>query len=251
MKLVQHVISVLVLSQLLPGAASAQLVPPPQDLFLHVYQKVDFCCGKIDDNMSGFDFWASHSRHELAWVDTPGDQIVSDALTVEAWVLWEGSDFEEAQAATGVDMDRMTLFCGQKSYGFQRNTNGWTFFLQTSSGAFSDTGSIPLPLGEWAHLAATYDGAMIRTFLNGVEQTVTAASGTIPALGDAFPEQCSYATHEAQPGPPSDIYASGIGPYPRQRSWRMRAFSSMAPSPVWWVIGHWTDPRTRHRPRTR
>jgi len=211
MTLAQKSVSSLLLTLLVMGSADAQLVPPSQDHYLHVYQKVDFCCGKIDDNMSGFDFWASHSQHEIAWVQNPGNLIVSETLTVEAWVLWEGSDFEEAQAATGVNMDRMTLFCGQKSYGFQRNANGWTFFLQTGSGAFPDTGIIPLPLGEWAHLAATYDGAMIRTFLNGVEQTVTAASGTIPALGDAFPELCSYGTHEVQPGPPGDIFGIGLG----------------------------------------
>jgi len=180
--------------------AEAQLLPPEQDYYLHVYQRVNFCCGAVDDAKNGIDQWAFGARHEFAWVETPGDLIVSDALTVETWVLWEGSDFEEVQAASGVDMDKMTLFCGQRAYGFQRRSfgaEGWTFFLQTDTATYPDTGVIPLPLGEWAHLAATYDGSMIRTFLNGVQQTQTAASGAIPELGDAFGEHCTTDRPEA------------------------------------------------------
>ena len=57
-------------------------------------------------------------------------------------------------------------------------------------------------------LAATYDGAMIRTFLNGVEQSATAASGSIPVLGDAFPQRCDYSFST---GPPSEIFGIGLG----------------------------------------
>ena len=93
MKLAHKAIAILVLTLSLVGYANAQLVPPAQDLYLHVYQKADFCCGNDD--------WGIVSQHELAWVDTPGNLIVSNALTVEAWVLWEGSDFEEVQGSHG------------------------------------------------------------------------------------------------------------------------------------------------------
>jgi len=182
MKLVHQVTSVLVLSLLLPGAANAQLVPPQQDHFLHFWQRPEGALG-VD---------------QFAYVDTPGNLIVSNALTVEAWVFWEGTDWQELQAATGADLDFMTLLCGQRAYAFQyRSTNpvdhptpeGWTFFLQTDTQTVSDTGLIPLPLNQWAHLAATYDGTAVRVFLNGVQQAAVAATGNIPVLGD-FSHEC-------------------------------------------------------------
>ena len=111
-------------------------------------------------------------------METPGDLTVSDALTVEAWVLWDGIDLEEIQLATGIDLNRMTLFCGQKrcvrfllpNARAIAEVEGWTFFLQTDSNLVLDAGNIPLPIGEWAHLAATYDGATVKTFLNGILQ---------------------------------------------------------------------------------
>ena len=182
------------------GADSLPLVvnpgvglPPDQDYYLHFSQF----------RVTG----------EAAWAPTPGELVVSDTLTVEAWVLWEGSDFEEFQAATGIDRDQMSLFCGQRAYGFQYRfdgAEGWTFFLQTDEEVVRNTGQIPLPLGEWSHLAATYDGGVIRTFLNGVQQTATAVSGSIPSLGDAFPEQCNFNGRFGD-GFASEVFGIGLG----------------------------------------
>jgi len=206
MKFAPLAVRVLILSLLLLGTASAQLVPPPQDAYLHFTQRADFG----DPNVPPF----AEAIHELAGVETPGDLTVSDALTVEAWVLWEDSDWEEAQAATGIDTDTMTLFCGQGAYGFhyrQHTAPGWTFFLQTDSAVDSILGTIPLPLSEWAHIAATFDGATVRTFLNGVLQhEENVIPGSIPVTGDAFPDLCHYGTEGSQ-FPPSQLFGIGLG----------------------------------------
>ena len=97
MTLAHQVIRVLLLTTLMVSTASAQLVPPPQDFYLQLSQQPDGASG-LDD---------------YAYVDTPGTLITGNTLTVEAWVFWEGSDFEEIQTATGTDMDFMTLLCGQ------------------------------------------------------------------------------------------------------------------------------------------
>jgi hypothetical protein len=184
--------------------AEAQLQPPQQDYYLHVSQKII-----LDGGVAAWD----SSGSELAWVETPGNLTVSDALTVEAWVLWDGSDLEELQLATGIDLNRMTLFCGQRAYGFyyrppsQPEVEGWTFFLQTDSAVVLDAGNIPLPIGEWAHLAATYDGATVKTFLNGIFQNERLVSGTIPVVGTK--EECTYFAY--QPGELEVDHVFGIG----------------------------------------
>ena len=175
--------------------------PPEQDHYLFVSRKACYWCEGL--------FRAT--GHDIAWAETSGDLVASDTLTVEAWVLWEGNDLEEFQEATGIDTDRMSLFCGQRAYGFQRRlygAEGWTFFLQTDEEVVRHSGLIPLPSGEWSHLAATYDGTVIRTFLNGAQQSETPASGTIPNLGDAFPDACTYSPEE---GVPSGVFGLGLG----------------------------------------
>ncbi len=94
MKPTNQIVWVLLLSTFLLAFASAtehELMPPEQDYYLHFYQS--------PTGMNG--------RTEIGNTNT------------FAWVLWEGSDFEEFQAATGIDMDQMTLLCGQRAYGFQ------------------------------------------------------------------------------------------------------------------------------------
>jgi len=187
---------------------AAELVPPAQDYYLHVSQKIELSGG-----VAAWDV----SAHELAWVETPGDLTVSDALTVEAWVLWDGSDLEEIQLATGIDLNRMTLFCGQRAYGFYYRSprepdDGWTFFLQTDSQTLLTTHEIPLPIGEWAHLAATYDGATVKTFLNGILQHESPISGTIPVVGTGFQQyDCPYFAYSGGELEVANIFGIGLG----------------------------------------
>jgi len=200
----------LILGVTYPRLAEAQLQPPAQDYYLHFSQSIEL--------RFGFSALGA-APHELAWVETPGDLIVDNALTVEAWVFWDGSDLEELQLASGIDLNRMTLFCGQRAYGFyyrpprEPEPEGWTFLLETDSMTLSDTGNIPLPIGEWAHLAATYDGNTVRTFLNGILQNEGPASGTILNPGTAFKYlECSYSAY--LPGGELDvdsIFGIGLG----------------------------------------
>jgi concanavalin A-like lectin/glucanase superfamily protein len=37
-----------------------------------------------------------------------------------------------------------------------------------------------LPLNAWTHLAATYDGVIVRLFVNGVQAATASAAGTMP-----------------------------------------------------------------------
>jgi hypothetical protein len=51
--------------------------------------------------------------------------------------------------------------------------------VQTQAGAFNTLDGAALAVGAWSHLAATYDGATYRLYINGSQVASVAASGTI------------------------------------------------------------------------
>ncbi len=71
--------------------------------------------------------WFAKKIDDLtAWAEPPGELLVRDVLTIEAWVLWEGGRHEEIAAATGIDIGKGGILCGQRAHGFLRNAYGAT-----------------------------------------------------------------------------------------------------------------------------
>lgn len=90
------------------------------------------------------------------------------AITVEAWV--HPTSYAGFPTIVGND------FLG--SYWFGLNTSGNPRFYPTGGSSFD--APIVVPLNEWTHLAATYDGTTARIFRNGVQvATSSAFSGPI------------------------------------------------------------------------
>ena len=98
--------------------------------------------------------------------------VSSASLAVAAWVNPAGTPSSQAVVAGWED----SYLVGQLPDG----TIGWS--LNTASPGFSwvSTG-IQLPVGQWSHVAVSYDGSIVRTYLNGVLQDAAAASGAISA----------------------------------------------------------------------
>ncbi len=116
-------------------------------------------------------------------VDLGPLDVVGDSLTVAAWVNSDNlfncaaGDCRIFSKATGVATDDHLIMVstittsGGPKLRFRLKTGTETTTLIASTGVLSD--------GTWHHVAATYDGAFMRLFLDGVEVGSTAKTGTI------------------------------------------------------------------------
>ena len=70
-------------------------------------------------------------------------------------------------------------------YGLELGGGNRTdFFVGTASGPLVAIGGTTLPFNQWSHLAITFDGAQVRTYVNGTLVNTQALSATITARGN-------------------------------------------------------------------
>lgn len=107
-----------------------------------------------------------------------GSVNLASGMTLEAWVNPSVSSGTRAVIVKERQVDASYgLFHASPSVpGIKVATDGRTTFAK---------GASALPLNAWSHLAATYDGATLRLFVNGVQVTTsTAAAGPmVPGPG--------------------------------------------------------------------
>lgn len=117
---------------------------------------------------------------------------ITTAITIEAWVY--------ATKNTGVqNVLSKSSNSANNGYIFPRTDNGWAqvvIYFHIAGGWRTLSASYP-SLNAWHHLAATYDGATIRLYINGVQAASSARTGsiTINANPLALGNQTGYAEY--------------------------------------------------------
>jgi prepilin-type N-terminal cleavage/methylation domain-containing protein len=95
----------------------------------------------------------------------------STNITIEAWVKWE---IDPALGAPWAVIVNKNL---DRQYRLQHNSNNSKFEFAI---AMNFVTSLTTPqAGIWYHLAGTYDGSVIRLYVNGIEESNRSYSGTI------------------------------------------------------------------------
>jgi len=104
-------------------------------------------------------------------------------LTVMAWVKWNASS-PAGNWANIITLNRNTASGDQGQFWFQHNSSNtrFEFAVQNASGSrVFVQNNTDLVIGQWYHIAGTYDGANVKLYVNGVFQNQTALTGNIAA----------------------------------------------------------------------
>src|SRR3989344_1417002 len=119
-----------------------------------------------------------------------------NALTISTWVRFDKTEF----VGEGSQKDYINFLgkgqSGSHEYTFRyynsssrNNANKISFSLYNLDGGYGTTVSVQEPInrGEWVHLVATYDGANVKLFKNGIlKDSISARNvGVVPGNGRA------------------------------------------------------------------
>ena len=116
------------------------------------------------------------------WVEVAHDSALTpqDEITVEAWVFLRSY-------TNGFGPDTEGPFIVGKnwvdSYALAFSLGNADLLDAYVNGTLVE-GPLTVPLNQWAHVAMTYDGAMLRTYLNGQLNGSAPLTGPINSTGD-------------------------------------------------------------------
>lgn len=153
-----------------PGDGNTNDIIGPNDAIL--FNETTFAAGKVDQAFS-FD-----GVDDYAW--SPGANIDNlQQLTIDAWVRHDSLSTSRSQWYVYLSQKAML-----RMEGAEGNTR--LHFLVTIDGVNrSIRVNNVLQVGVFHHVAGTYDGSFMRLYLDGVELSSLAVSGTV-AAGDGI-----------------------------------------------------------------
>ena len=98
-------------------------------------------------------------------------------ISIEAWIK---ADTWAANSWQNVIVSKDGWASGNEGYTLRAGANGVLSFNFSGGGTWREVMSAPvMQIGKWYHVAGTYDGAMMRIYVNGEEVGTTAYAGAI------------------------------------------------------------------------
>jgi hypothetical protein len=111
--------------------------------------------------------------HDLVTVPDADQLDLTTGMTLEAWV--------RPAALSGYRTIILKEVPGELSYSLYASgdTNSPNAWARIAGHSYGQYGSAPLTLGEWTHVAATYDGAGLVVYVNGTAVASRAITGPL------------------------------------------------------------------------
>ena len=109
--------------------------------------------------------------------DSPSLDPSAAGITVAAWVR-RNSGADNQNWVSVVSRQVGDTFYEHFYLGF-RPEGEYAWIVNTTNGYSFWPSTVVAPVGQWMHLVGTYDGAVLRLYVNGVEQFAVPHSGTI------------------------------------------------------------------------
>jgi len=136
-----------------------------------------FIASPVQESASAIGF---DGADDVVSIPNNGSLNISAAITLEAWVYpTKNSGIQNVISKSSMSSNN--------GYIFPRTNDGWTTFcVYLNIGGWKVVTSSFPSLNSWHHLAATYDGATIRIYLDGVEVNSMAQTGAISTNSNAL-----------------------------------------------------------------
>ena len=117
----------------------------------------------------------SSSNEYVEIGDVPALNITGDEITVSAWVRLESATAEMKVLAKWSDAaGAFSYLLAVQGVGDDKAL----FAVNTGSNGLAQ-GTTVMPVGQWFHIAGTYDGSDARVYLDGAEDASTSKSGNL------------------------------------------------------------------------
>ena len=167
--------------------------PPPtagQVLYLPLNQSagtiaVDVSAGANAGTLLGSTAWTSGKNAggvqfdgftgRISVPSSSSINAISSGITVAAWVY---RNVDDPGTATVITRQKGTT--PQEYFYLGFINGGYRWFVNTLQSGYSNTGlGGAAPVGQWVHMAGTYDGSSVKLYVNGVLQFSTPLTGLL------------------------------------------------------------------------